>query len=174
MADTIEIRGTFDDVCSCIDFYQNMSTVGLLSIDDLRKSYISTYLEDNKVRFERVKRLKAKRDAEWSTGREAEGEVKGEVEAVDDFPFKSCNHFIGRVTKNMKVSLIINDQDIKMGIGPGPVSFPLANQIAAVVHIEEISVDRKNGIVPLGQHFGIGNPCRPVPVSHGRPHLGRI
>ena len=84
MADTIEIRGTFDDVCSCIDFYQNMSTVGLLSIDDLRKSYISTYLEDYKVRFERVKRLKAKRDAEWSTGREAEGEGKGEVEAVDD------------------------------------------------------------------------------------------
>lgn len=84
MADTIEIRGTFDDVCSCIDFYQNMSTVGLLSIDDLRKSYISTYLEDYKVRFERVKRLKAKRDAEWSTKREAEGEVKGEVEAVDD------------------------------------------------------------------------------------------
>lgn len=84
MADTIEIRGTFDDVCSCIDFYQNMSTVGLLSIDDLRKSYISTYLEDYKVRFERVKRLKAKRDAELSTGREAEGEVKGEVEAVDD------------------------------------------------------------------------------------------
>ena len=64
MADTIEIRGTFDDVCSCIDFYQNMSTVGLLSIDDLRKSYISTYLEDYKVRFERVKRLKAKRDAD--------------------------------------------------------------------------------------------------------------
>ena len=72
MADTIEIRGTFDDVCSCIDFYQNMSTVGLLSIDDLRKSYISTYLEDYKVRFERVKRLKAKRDAE------------GEVKAVED------------------------------------------------------------------------------------------
>ena len=72
MADTIEIRGTFDDVCSCIDFYQNMSTVGLLSIDDLRKSYISTYLEDYKVRFERVKRLKAKRDAE------------GEVKAIKD------------------------------------------------------------------------------------------
>ena len=72
MADTIEIRGTFDDVCSCIDFYQNMSTVGLLSIDDLRKSYISTYLEDYKVRFERVKRLKAKRD------------VEGEVKAVED------------------------------------------------------------------------------------------
>lgn len=72
MADMIEIRGTFDDVCSCIDFYQNMSTVGLLSIDDLRKSYISTYLEDYKVRFERVKRLKAKRDAE------------GEVKAVED------------------------------------------------------------------------------------------
>lgn len=72
MADTIEIRGTFDDVCSCIDFYQNMSTVGLLSIDDLRKSYISTYLEDYKVRFERVKKLKAKRDAE------------GEVKAVED------------------------------------------------------------------------------------------
>lgn len=80
MADTIEIRGTFDDVCSCIDFYQNMSTVGLLSIDDLRKSYISTYLEDYKVRFERVKRLKAKRDAEEST----EKEVKGEVKAVED------------------------------------------------------------------------------------------
>lgn len=75
MADTIEIRGTFDDVCSCIDFYQNMSTVGLLSIDDLRKSYISTYLEDYKVRFERVKRLKAKRDAE--------GEVKEEVKEED-------------------------------------------------------------------------------------------
>lgn len=72
MADTIEIRGTFDDVCSCIDFYQNMSTVGLLSIDDLRKSYISTYLEDYKVRFERVKRLKAKRD------------VEGEVKAIKD------------------------------------------------------------------------------------------
>lgn len=72
MADMIEIRGTFDDVCSCIDFYQNMSTVGLLSIDDLRKSYISTYLEDYKVRFERVKRLKAKRD------------VEGEVKAVED------------------------------------------------------------------------------------------
>lgn len=76
MADTIEIRGTFDDVCSCIDFYQNMSTVGLLSIDDLRKSYISTYLEDYKVRFERVKKLKAKRDAE--------GEVKEETKSVEN------------------------------------------------------------------------------------------
>lgn len=84
MADTIEIRGTFDDVCSCIDFYQNMSTVGLLSIDDLRKSYISTYLEDYKVRFERVKKLKAKRDAEGSTEKEVKGEVKGEVKAVED------------------------------------------------------------------------------------------
>lgn len=84
MADTIEIRGTFDDVCSCIDFYQNMSTVGLLSIDDLRKSYISTYLEDYKVRFERVKKLKAKRDAEGSIEKEVEGEVKGEVKTVEE------------------------------------------------------------------------------------------
>lgn len=84
MADTIEIRGTFDDVCSCIDFYQNMSTVGLLSIDDLRKSYISTYLEDYKVRFERLKRLKAKRDAEGSIEKEVEGKVKGEIEAVEE------------------------------------------------------------------------------------------
>lgn len=84
MADTIEIRGTFDDVCSCIDFYQNMSTVGLLSIDDLRKSYISTYLEDYKVRFERVKKLKVKRDAEGSIEKEVEGEVKGEVKTVEE------------------------------------------------------------------------------------------
>lgn len=84
MADTIEIRGTFDDVCSCIDFYQNMSTVGLLSIDDLRKSYISTYLEDYKVRFERVKRLKAKRDAEESTEKEIEEEVKEETKSVEN------------------------------------------------------------------------------------------
>lgn len=80
MADTIEIRGTFDDVCSCIDFYQNMSTVGLLSIDDLRKSYISTYLEDYKVRFERVKKLKAKRDAE----EEVKEEVKEETKSVEN------------------------------------------------------------------------------------------
>ena len=84
MADTIEIRGTFDDVCSCIDFYQNMSTVGLLSIDDLRKSYISTYLEDYKVRFERVKKLKAKRDAEESTEKEIEEEVKEETKSVEN------------------------------------------------------------------------------------------
>ena len=84
MADTIEIRGTFDDVCSCIDFYQNMSTVGLLSIDDLRKSYISTYLEDYKVRFERVKKLKAKRDAEESIEKEIEEEVKEETKSVEN------------------------------------------------------------------------------------------
>lgn len=84
MADMIEIRGTFDDVCSCIDFYQNMSTVGLLSIDDLRKSYISTYLEDYKVRFERVKRLKAKRNAEESTEKEIEEEVKEETKSVEN------------------------------------------------------------------------------------------
>lgn len=84
MADMIEIRGTFDDVCSCIDFYQNMSTVGLMSIDDLRKSYISTYLEDYKVRFERVKKLKAKRDAEESTEKEIEEEVKEETKSVEN------------------------------------------------------------------------------------------
>lgn len=49
----IGVQGTREDVFSCIDFYQKLSVVGSISIEDLRKSSIDMYLSDYKNRLDR-------------------------------------------------------------------------------------------------------------------------
>ena len=49
----IGIQGNIDSVFSCIDFYQKLSVVGSISIDDLRKSYIEMYFNDYRERYNR-------------------------------------------------------------------------------------------------------------------------
>lgn len=56
MCELIGIQGTLDSVFNCIDFYQNLSVVGNVSISDLRKSYIDMYFADYKDRVDRKKK----------------------------------------------------------------------------------------------------------------------
>lgn len=70
MCELIGIQGTLDSVFNCIDFYQNLSVVGNVSIDDLRKSYIDMYFADYKDRVDRKKKstyFKNKDNVEYVT-----------------------------------------------------------------------------------------------------------
>lgn len=53
----IGVQGTKEDIVSCIDFYQKLSVVGSVSIEDLRKSSIDMYLSDYKSRLDRKKKV---------------------------------------------------------------------------------------------------------------------
>lgn len=46
MADYFNISGDKDDIYSCIDFYQNLTVVGLNSLEELRKQHMEMYLND--------------------------------------------------------------------------------------------------------------------------------
>lgn len=90
MCELIGIQGTLDSVFNCIDFYQNLSVVGNVSIDDLRKSYIDMYFADYKDRVDRKKKstyFKNKDNVEYVThgimlddvGLKSEDEIKNVV-----------------------------------------------------------------------------------------------
>ena len=57
----IRVKGNIKDISNSISFYQNLSTVGMVSIDELRKTYIDMYLNDYKKRYVKKKSKKDKK-----------------------------------------------------------------------------------------------------------------
>lgn len=51
MGETIKIQGNLEDIFDCVNFYQNLSVVGSVSIEDLKKSYIDMYLAEYRENF---------------------------------------------------------------------------------------------------------------------------
>ena len=103
MVQTVKISGNTEDIFSCIDFYQNISVVGLQSIDDLRKVYIKMYLDDYKHRYayrqrkkKAVSEEKAKVEKTVLLGKDTNSVEKVEgvvqpVEEVNNAPEESVN-----------------------------------------------------------------------------------
>lgn len=110
MCELIGIQGTLDSVFNCIDFYQNLSVVGNVSISDLRKSYIDMYFADYKDRVDRKKKstyFKNKDNAEYVThgimlddvGLKSEDETKNVVpeNSYRDVDYQSHGVFLDDV-----------------------------------------------------------------------------
>lgn len=110
MCELIGIQGTLDSVFNCIDFYQNLSVVGNVSISDLRKSYIDMYFADYKDRVDRKKKstyFKNKDNAEYVThgimlddvGLKSEDETKNVVSenSYRDVEYQSHGVFLDDV-----------------------------------------------------------------------------
>lgn len=110
MCELIGIQGTLDSVFNCIDFYQNLSVVGNVSIDDLRKSYIDMYFADYKDRVDRKKKstyFKNKDNVEYVThgiilddvGLKSEDETKNVVpeNSYRDVEYQSHGVFLDDV-----------------------------------------------------------------------------
>lgn len=111
MGETIKIQGNLEDIFDCVNFYQNLSVVGSVSIEDLKKSYIDMYLAEYRENFhEGRKQLLEKRKKDLdirnsdttvevvpsvpTTEEVNHGNILGEVNERDSKDFEEVEHGI--------------------------------------------------------------------------------
>lgn len=102
MSEMIGVQGDIDSIFNCIDFYQNLSVVGSVSIDDLRKSYIELYFEDYRERLN-SKRINKKKE---------KGNLVGK--SFEDTPFKKeiPNQVEEKIPKGTLPKVEVSNQDV--------------------------------------------------------------
>lgn len=137
MGETIKIQGNLEDIFDCVNFYQNLSVVGSVSIEDLKKSYIDMYLAEYRENFhEGRKQLLEKRKKDLdirnsdttvevvssvpTTEEVNHGNILGEVNERDSKNFEEVEHGINLDEVNIEeVKTVLskrNFEEVEHGI----------------------------------------------------------
>lgn len=154
MGETIKIQGNLEDIFDCVNFYQNLSVVGSVSIEDLKKSYIDMYLAEYRENFhEGRKQLleKRKKDLDIRNSDTA-------VEVVSSVPTtEEVNH--GNILDEVNERDSKNFEEVEHGINLDEVDIeevktvPSKRNFEEVEHgvmlgtFEEVSNDDANNVV---------------------------
>lgn len=155
MGETIKIQGNLEDIFDCVNFYQNLSVVGSVSIEDLKKSYIDMYLTEYRENFhEGRKQLLEKRKKDLdirnsdttvevvssvpATEEVNHGNILGEVNDEVSNSFEEVEHGIN-LDEVKTVPSKRNFEEVEHGI--------MLDDITSEETFEEVGLDTTSNVV---------------------------
>lgn len=139
MGETIKIQGNLEDIFDCVNFYQNLSVVGSVSIEELKKSYIDMYLAEYRENFhEGRKQILEKRKKSLDI-RNTDNAVEVVSSVPDTNEVEEASH--GNILGDVSDEVINSFEEVEHGVILDEVSVEEANEFKTVpnkVNFEEV------------------------------------
>ncbi len=134
MGETIKIQGNLEDIFDCVNFYQNLSVVGSVSIEELKKSYIDMYLTEYRENFhEGRKQILEKRKKSLDIRNTNNTvEVVSSVPATNEVEEASHGNILGEVSGEVSNSF----EEVEHGVILDEVSVEEVNEFKTVPNKE--------------------------------------